>query len=458
MLRLGHITDTHLRHHLPGSSLGNSRRSRVMLGLLEEAVALLKDKGVELLVLTGDIADVPMSLLEPSDYWPASPWNWVEKAEADYRAVKRILDRGGLPYIIQPGNHDYEPAFFNVFPREPYEIEIGGFRLIRFDDRTWDWRQPRRFDRERQRWNHALSDESSLPQIHLQHYVITPDCNEHWPHTYCEGEFLRQGMVDSGRVKLSLSGHYHPGTPLIEEQGTYFTTAPCFSQFPHMVRWYDVGEEVQMTEVPLREKPEGANRPMVFLDRDGVITDAGAFYAGPDSLQLIPGAGKAIYELHQAGFAVAVITTQSAIGRGYIPLTAVEATHEWMCEWLCEEAESKEAQPDAIYFSTGAGEHAAHRDWADNHNAKPSTELPEQAIKTLGASREEMWFIGDRVTDLQCGWALGAKPVLVKTGFGKQALKELKGETRLFYEAENLWSAVQLILKKAQGGLKGVNN
>lgn len=58
-LTILHATDLHLRRHLPGSSGHAVRRSREIPGLLERLGAVIAERRPDLLVLTGDLVDVP---------------------------------------------------------------------------------------------------------------------------------------------------------------------------------------------------------------------------------------------------------------------------------------------------------------------------------------------------------------------------------------------------------------
>lgn len=434
-LTIGQITDLHARHAIHGSSAVPQRRSRDAFALLPQAIDLLKDHGVDFLVLTGDLVDVPTFILQPNDYYQIDMDAWLPLVEADYRLLKEILDGCDLPYMVLPGNHDYEPILWQVFDRSMNVVDVEqGYRLVRFCDREWQGHVPRRFDRERKLWMQMLADEQSPPQIHLQHYVITPDLNEEYPHTYFEGHHLREQMAASGQVILSLSGHYHSGTDLINADGCHFTVCPAFGEFPHPLRVYTVdGNQVSMQQFCLAEQPYRAGRKVVFLDRDGVINTLASYNTGPEAMALIPGASQAILRLRQAGYAVVVITNQSSIGFGHVSPAIVDTVHERMCQLLVEEAGDRDAQPDAIFFSSGAGDKAVHPTLADLSLTKPSPALLQQAATLLGLDPTDAWMVGDRVSDLQAALAYGATPILVRTGDGtrtetvlsEQGLKEV---------------------------------
>ena len=250
-LRIAHITDLHARGQLPGTSDVASRLSRQMFDLAAVALAEFARRRVDIVVLTGDLLDVPAELLTSE-----ADENAERQAEADYRRLRGLLDRADVPYFVLPGNHDLESAFWRVFSRTSDEMQVGGFRLLRFCDHEDERHVPHRLGQERARWEAALGSPDDRPQVHLQHYIITPELNEHYPHTYAKGETIRRANVDSGRVVLCLSGHYHSGTDLFVHGGCHFSAGPAFCEWPHAVRVYDIqNERVTMTSVVVNRPP-----------------------------------------------------------------------------------------------------------------------------------------------------------------------------------------------------------
>ena len=61
-------------------------------------------------------------------------------------------------------------------------------------------------------------------------------------------------------------------------------------------------------------------RPAAFLDRDGAIIEDTGFVRDPATVRLIPGAADAIRRLNHVGWAVVVVTNQSAVARGWLAL------------------------------------------------------------------------------------------------------------------------------------------
>lgn len=336
-IRIAHITDLHLRSKLPGTSSVGARRSREMALLFPKALQEIAGQKPDFLAVTGDLLDVPDWLESPPAGFSGDVQEyWGEAALEDYRQIKSWLDATGLPYQVVPGNHDLPAAFWRVFDASSHIHELPGVRFVRFCDHEHEGHRPRRFTPERDRWETCLADGKGATQVHLQHYVVAPDLNEEYPHTYEEGPHRARRMNASGCVALSLSGHFHPGTKLHHHGSTTFATTPAFCESPFRWRIYNLA--LPSGEIAMEEHELGAPplRPVVFLDRDGVINDSPSYSTGPEAMHLLPGSAAAIRALREAGFMTVVITNQTAIGMGYVPEEVVHCVNDKMARLLEE--------------------------------------------------------------------------------------------------------------------------
>jgi histidinol-phosphate phosphatase family protein len=363
----------------------------------EQALGEVKRLGADLVAATGDLLDMPGWVVGPRwGFEPDNPGPWLAAAEADYRLMKELLDASGMRYVVLPGNHDSPALMWKVFGRKDDIFDLAGHRVVRFCDEEYECHLARRFLKERERFDAVLAEENSPPQVHLQHYVLTPRLNQGYPHTYDEGDELTR-RVAAGPVRLCLSGHYHTGTPLSKQGNAVFAVGPAFCQWPFPWRMYEIqeGGEVTMAEHTL-EKERATPRPVVFLDRDGVINDLPSYRYGPEEMRLIPEAGGAIRRLNEAGYAVVVITSQSAVGCGYVTEAMVVAVHDKMMRLLALEG----AEVDGIYFSTAAGEKAVLAGYRDQALCKPKPALLERAARDLNLTMMGGGLVGDRLGEL----------------------------------------------------------
>lgn len=439
MLRLAHITDLHLRHHQPGSSRLNARRSRRMAEALAAALSDLKARGVDAVVLTGDLLDVPGYYLRGEEAYDYQRPAWTAEIELDYALIRTRLETSGIPFLALPGNHDAWGAFHRAFPED--ELLVQGHRLIRFCDREHQAPlRPQRVGEQRHAFLAALAD-PSLPQIHCQHYVIAPELNAGYPHTYWDHEDIVRRLSAVAHVPLAISGHYHRGTELLRLGRTAIATGPAFAEYPHPYRIFELGDGVTMHQHALGGRHP---TPVVFLDRDGVITVDASYHDGPERLRLIPGAAAAIAQLRAAGLAVVVVTSQSCVGQGFVTEDMLEATHDRMYR-LLRDAAGDAAMPDALYASLGAGDKAIHPAYRATDDAKPNPVHPAQAAQLLDLAPGG-WFVGDRPTDLICAQRSGCTPILVRTGDGAQTAARLAPEHARVAQYDDLLAAAQHII------------
>jgi histidinol-phosphate phosphatase family protein len=415
-MKIAHFTDLHFRSATPGTASSGLRRSRDVFPLFEKALAQAKEASVDLVVLTGDIVDVPMFLINgiPKGFAMPEVEPWIESVRADYEKIRQLMESCGIAYRILPGNHDAEGIFAEVFgPLIPDQIH-NGFRVVEFVDFEHEGNVPRRFVPARDCFDQVLSDLDATPQIHLQHYLLIPPGDGAYPFAYAEHEFLREKIACSGKVILSLSGHYHAGTPLLCQDGTFYAVTPGFCDAPHRWRIYEVnGDRVSMEEQVALMQP-ALPAPVVFLDRDGVINDRASYTAGPEAMRLIPGSARAIKRLNEHKIRVVVVTSQSAIGAGYVPEAVVGAVNERMSDLLAREG----AYLDAIYYTVGAGEQSVLPQGRTQPTAKSGLIL--RAAKELAIDLSTAWIVGDRLSDIEAGTAAGIRGMLVLTGMGKE--------------------------------------
>lgn len=155
-------------------------------------------------------------------------------------------------------------------------------------------------------------------------------------------------------------------------------------------------------------------QPAVFLDRDGVVIEDSHYLGKPEQVRLVPGAAEAIASLNRSGWPVVVVSNQSGVARGMFAEADVHRVHAHLAELLCGYG----AKIDAFHFCPHhpEAELAAFRIECACRKPKPGMLVRAAAEMRLDLKRS--WMIGDRVTDLQAGAAVGCRTVLVRTGYG----------------------------------------
>jgi len=177
---------------------------------------------------------------------------------------------------------------------------------------------------------------------------------------------------------------------------------------------------------------------VVVLDRDGVINeDSPDFIKTPAEWHALPGSLDAIARLHQAGITVVVATNQSGVGRGLFSIDTLWDIHRKMLA----EVSTAGGYIERIFFCLhGPDENCECR--------KPKPGLLYQAAEYLACGLQNMIVIGDSARDLESAVAVGARPILVRTGKGQTAEKLLR-DNMLYKDLEvfdDLASAVDSLL------------
>jgi histidinol-phosphate phosphatase family protein len=81
---------------------------------------------------------------------------------------------------------------------------------------------------------------------------------------------------------------------------------------------------------------------------------------------------------------------------------------------------------------------------------KPSPELVFKAAKDFSVDLDKSYFVGDAVSDIECGMNAGVKTLLVKTGYGLESLSILQNKFASFV-AENISDACNIIINDYSG-------
>jgi D-glycero-D-manno-heptose 1,7-bisphosphate phosphatase len=187
-------------------------------------------------------------------------------------------------------------------------------------------------------------------------------------------------------------------------------------------------------------------RPAVFLDRDGTLNlDVGYLHA-LGQLELFPWTIDALRLLKRAGFALVVVTNQSGIAYGFIADGFVEQVHEELQRRLA----SVGAGIDGYYYCPHHPTGSVEKFRIDCRCRKPSPGMIDEAVRDLDLDPHGSWMIGDKWIDVQLGHVVGAKSILVRTGWG--AVQELQRPPGQHVDAisDNLIAATSVILAGAE--------
>jgi len=177
----------------------------------------------------------------------------------------------------------------------------------------------------------------------------------------------------------------------------------------------------------------------VFLDRDGTLIEDKDYLSDPDQVMIFPGAAEALKRLQDAGFKLFIVSNQSGIGRGYYTM---EDMHRVNAR-LLEELDRHGVHIEKNYFAPEAPEQPSR-------GRKPSPQFLFDARDEFGIDLSESYMIGDKLTDLECGWNAGVKKsILVRTGYGAEVEHQSKGRLDNAVITQSLAEAADWILRSA---------
>ncbi len=176
---------------------------------------------------------------------------------------------------------------------------------------------------------------------------------------------------------------------------------------------------------------------LALLDRDGVINhDSPEYIKSVAEWRPIDGSIAAITRLIKAGWRVCIVSNQSGIGRGLITIENLAAIHAELQTRL----QANGAHVEGFFF-------CPHHPNARCRCRKPAPGLLRDIARRLNTDLKGAPFIGDTMKDILAAQAVGAAPMLVRTGLGEETIAdpEFPAAVPVF---DNLAAAVAALLKQ----------
>ena len=150
-------------------------------------------------------------------------------------------------------------------------------------------------------------------------------------------------------------------------------------------------------------------RRFVMLDRDGTIIAERHNLSHPDQVELLPGSASGLRTMRDLGCGLLVLTNQSGIGRGYFDVDMLAKVHCRIKELLAAQG----VELDGIYYCPHTPEQGCDC-------RKPATGLALQAAAEHGFDPAMGFVVGDKRCDVDLGRNIGARSILVRTGYGNE--------------------------------------
>ncbi len=178
----------------------------------------------------------------------------------------------------------------------------------------------------------------------------------------------------------------------------------------------------------------------VFFDRDDTLMVNVPYLGDPKQVQAFAEAAEAMARLQKAGYLLFVVSNQSGVGRGLITREQVDSVNVELTRQLGGK------YIHTFYHSYATPEHPLPND------RKPSPALLFQASKDHDVDLAQSYFVGDRLSDIECGLAAGCRTILLT--HAKSSRKEnddgedVQSRKKAHHIAEDLHQAADYILEK----------
>lgn len=160
---------------------------------------------------------------------------------------------------------------------------------------------------------------------------------------------------------------------------------------------------------------------IVFLDRDGTLIEEVGYLRDPADVRILPGAAEALRKLAAKGYLLAVASNQSGLARGMFSRPEMEAVHRAFLAAF----RKRRVSFDAVEYCPHHPEGTLPEFRKTCSCRKPETGMAEAILRRLAVPDScPRWVVGDKMTDILFGHRLGARTVLVGTGYGAEERKE----------------------------------
>jgi D-glycero-D-manno-heptose 1,7-bisphosphate phosphatase len=183
----------------------------------------------------------------------------------------------------------------------------------------------------------------------------------------------------------------------------------------------------------------------VFLDRDGTLIEEVGYLDRPERVELFPYSIEAIRAFNRAGLKIVMVSNQSGVARGFFTEETVDRVHRHIADLLAAGG----VHLDAYYYCPHHPDGKVAEYTRRCECRKPGPGLVERAVRELDVDPRRSFTVGDRWLDVALARTVGARGVLVRTGYG--LTEELKPQPGLTADqiVNNLVEAAGWILRHA---------
>jgi D-glycero-D-manno-heptose 1,7-bisphosphate phosphatase len=155
-----------------------------------------------------------------------------------------------------------------------------------------------------------------------------------------------------------------------------------------------------------------ALRAAVFLDKDGTLVHDVPYNIDADRVRLKPDAGPALARLHEAGYALVLVTNQPGVARGLFDESELAPLWIELARQLAPHGVGFEAVYYCPHHPQGSNRRYAHA----CRCRKPEPGMLFRAAAEHGYDLARSWMVGDILDDVEAGRSAGCRTVLLDVG------------------------------------------
>jgi heptosyltransferase-2 len=160
---------------------------------------------------------------------------------------------------------------------------------------------------------------------------------------------------------------------------------------------------------------------VIFLDRDGTITEEKDFIYKIEEIKFIPGSKEALKILQGLGYKLVIVSNQSGIARGIMTVEQVEKVNDF----ILKELERDGVKIEGIYY-------CPHHPDENCNCRKPKTGLIKRALQDHHLKLKNSWTIGDKLSDVLLGKNIKGKSISVLTGYGQGTKQKIESDSDVY--------------------------
>ncbi|MBI5904468.1 MAG: HAD family hydrolase [Deltaproteobacteria bacterium] len=162
---------------------------------------------------------------------------------------------------------------------------------------------------------------------------------------------------------------------------------------------------------------------IVFLDRDGTLIEETGYLRDPAAVRILPGAVEGLRRLAGKGYLLAVVSNQAGLARGKFTREEMDSVHRAFLSAFRKEGVAFDAWEYCPHHPEGVVPELR----VACPCRKPGTAMAESILFRLGVPEScPRFMVGDKMSDIALGARIGARTVLVATGYGREERE--KGE------------------------------